>query len=254
MSDADAQKQMSQNEQRGYPLPAVGSALDVVLLNNPHEQSVILKSSLWDVRKGHLLLRQTNPAIDASSVNQDLQVSYLLSLDERRMQRVGFINPLRSVVDLPANGEQVILLAVPQRITPVSLRSLLRVEPAPEVKLSASLQLEGLSLPMQAVGDISVGGAKLLHKGGLPLSQGQRLILSLSWSGEALLLPAVLLRHEEQKEKNPAALVVRFVDMPEELQQQLKSLLNRLWKRQRLAALTNAAQNMLTSNPDSFFR
>ncbi|MDR1397328.1 MAG: PilZ domain-containing protein [Desulfarculales bacterium] len=254
MSDADAQNQIGQNKQRGYPLPVIGAALDLVLLNNPNEQSVILKSSLWDIRKGHLLLRQTAPPIDASSVSHDLQVSYLLPLDEQKLQRVGFTNPLRSVVDLPTNGEQIILLAVPQRITPVSLRSLLRVEPAPEVKLNASLQLEGLSLPMRAVGDISVGGAKLLHKGGLPLSQGQRLVLSLSWSGEALLLPAVLLRQEDPAENNPAALVVRFVDMPEELQQQLKSLLNRLWKRQRLNALTNAAQNMLTSNPDSFFR
>jgi hypothetical protein len=246
-----------------YPLPPAGADLDLVLVNGPHEQNVMLKSRLWARHKGYVLLLQTNPPLAPSGAEQELRVSYLLpfeqeperTIDTRKMRRVGFRSTVRSIVELPSTGEQLILMVEPKRITPMSLRKLLRVTPLPEIQLNASLQLEGLSMPMQKVEDISVGGAKLLHRGGLPLSQGQRLILSLSWGRDTLLLPAMLLRHQDDDSSGTpqAALVVRFADLSAPLEQQLKQLLNRLWKQQRLHALTQAAQNMLAADADSFF-
>ena len=238
-----------------FALPKAGMLLNVVLQDKPYEQGVVLASRLWEIRKGHLLLQQTNPPIPPASVGMGVQVSYLQKIDNDNLRRLGFTASLRSVVDLPNNGGQILLVPVPEVVSLVSLRSLMRVAPAPEPKLSASLQMEGLSVPMAKVIDISIGGAKLMSKGALPLSEGQRLALSLSWPGETLLLPAVLLRQEEAaQDDTPGTMVVRFVDLNKESELELKDLLNRLWKRQRQAALAEAAQAMLLAHPDSFFR
>ena len=237
----------------GYALPDSGAEIDLALISSgPLDPNVMLKSRLWEIRKGHFLLQQTEPPVDKDWVGRDVQVSYLVSQSDNAWQRLGFTCPLRSVVELPHDKGQLLLVAVPIKVGPMSLRSLMRVTPRPEIKMSASLQLEGLSVPMQAVGDISLGGARLFHKGDLMLSEGQRLVLSLSWSGEVLLLPATLLRQDEG-EGERSALVVRFVDMEPDERQELKNLLSRLWKRQRLAALTEAAKSMLAAHPDSFF-
>ena len=191
-----------------------------------------------------MLLLQTTPQLTSKFINKNFQFSYIITLNDNTPARVGFNAPLLSIVELPQNRGQIIVVLAPKVVTPLSLRVHSRVVPAPDMKLSSSLQLEGLSLPME-LGDISLGGVRLLHKGGLPLPDGQRLRLAISHSHEALLLPATLMRQEKMPEVKQTSLILRFVDLTSEEVQHLKNVLNQIWKHRRSLDLSQAAQKTL---------
>lgn len=227
-----------------FPMPEPGETMHVVISSEWGGQNTILQTRLWEIRKGHLLLQQTDPPLTKEEINKELQLSYLVTFNMGEPARVGFNAPLLTIVDLPGDRGQIMLVTVPEKVKPMSLRAYSRIAPAPGVKISSSLHMEGLSLPMNAVGDISLGGARLLHKGGLPLTEGQRLKVSISYSTDALLLPATLLRQENAPQYNMASLVVKFVDLSKEEQDSLKTVLGRIWKQKRMLALSEASQKM----------
>ncbi len=231
-----------------FPLPDPGEALQLAIDNEWGGQNVILHTRLWEIRKGHLLLQQTDPPLTKELINETIQLSYLVIFNAGEPARVGFSAPLLTIVDLPQNRGQILLVSIPEKIKPVSLRGYSRITPVPGLRVSSSLQLEGLSLPMSAVKDISLGGAKLLHKGGLPLSEGQRLKVFISCSTDAMLLPATLLRQEQLD--NMSGLVVRFVDLTAAEQENLKAILGRIWKQKRMIALAEASQRMVASSEE----
>lgn len=227
------------------PLPNPGETMHLVLNNQWGGPNTILQTKLWEIRQGHFLLQQTEPPLSKENVNEIVQLSYLVTLHKGDAGRVGFSAPLLTIVDLPQERGQIMLFSVPSEVKPVSLRAYSRISPSPGMTVTSSVQLEGLSLPMNAVGDISLGGIRLLHKGGLPLSEGQRLKVSIGHATDALLLPATLLRQEKLPNDNYASLVVRFVDLTSEEQKNLKTVLGRIWKQKRMLALTEASRKML---------
>lgn len=237
-----------------FPMPDPGESLKLVADNPWGGANTTLETRLWEIRKGHLLLQQTEPPMGKDDIGNNLQLSYLVTFFTGEPVRVGFNAPLRTIVDLPNNRGQILVVPVPQRIRPMSLRAFSRITPGNVIKLSASLQLEGLSLPMNAIGDLSLGGARLLHKGGLPLSEGQRMRLSLATSEETMLLPATLLRQEQVAEFSQASLVIRFVDLNEQEKGFLKTILNRIWKRQLSINLSQLAEKTIASNQGAFIK
>ena len=237
---------------KSYPLPKKGQSISIGLLR-PGDipvESVVLSSVLLDIKRGFLLLKQTNPPITSRWVGQRMEFSYLIN-NYGNLERIGFKAALRSVIQLPENGQFILLTEVPQSPAPLSLRKLMRIIPPENFDLAASLQLEGLSLPMDAVKDISLGGIKLAHRGELPLPDGQRLGLTLSWQNKTILTPGYILRQDQYNEES--ALIVRFADLTEEQKGNLRILLNLLGQQQRKARLVKSAQELASQNPNSFF-
>jgi hypothetical protein len=222
-------------------LPAPGADINLTITGSMAAH--VRASKLLDIRKGYLLLQQTTPPISQDSVNTDIQLSYVLQANGA-FSRVGFVRPLASVASLPGDQGQILLFSgMADGLEMISLREGARIVPGPDALLNASLQMEGLSMPMTMARDISIGGAKLLlHKGALPLSEGQRLTLSLTWDKQTILLPAVLLRQECVGGQN--FISVRFVNPDALALEQLKTMLNRIWQKQLMARLEQASKQM----------
>jgi hypothetical protein len=224
-------------------LPAPGADMHLTILDKPGAAAPIRASKLLGIRKGYLLLQQTSPPLSPDNIDANIQLSYVLRQDGDAA-RVGFVRPLASVVSLPGDKGQILLFnGMADGLKAISLREGARIVPGPGVIVNASLQMEGLSMPMTMALDISIGGAKLLlPKGGLPLSEGQRLTLSLTWEKQTILLPAALLRQERLSDRNSVS--VRFVNPDADVREQLKTMLTRIWQKQLMARLDQASRQM----------
>jgi hypothetical protein len=217
--------------------------MHLTILDEQSAAAPIRASKLLDIRKGYLLLQQTSPPFSPDNIDANIQLSYVLR-QGGGASRVGFVRPLASVANLPDDKGQILLFSsIADGLKTISLREGARIVPGPEVIVNASLQMEGLSMPMTMALDISIGGAKLLlPKGELPLSEGQRLTLSLTWEKQTILLPAALLRQERVSGRN--SISVRFVKPEADAREQLKTMLNRIWQKQLMARLAQASRQM----------
>jgi|Deesub1362A_J573_1020465.scaffolds.fasta_scaffold01263_11 hypothetical protein len=225
-----------------------GRKVDLVLATDLARDFIEVRSSLLEDidAKGRLILDQTLPRLGPSYLGREIEVTFLVRLDDvpgGRWLRVGYRTPVAGLRDNYALGGglkvDVIMVEGPKELKPYTLRLHFRLRPPPDRDLRLYLLPDRTRVEIE---DISGGGVRFAHPRLWRFTPGKGLTLALEEGDTRLVLEGVVVRSGgEERGRDTSFTAVRFEGNPPETMHRLNYLLQELL-RHKLAQRSGLAQ------------